>query len=148
LQMNPVWAFIYTRKTKVLKRFFWNLMTSSKYLTFNILCEYWVSSVLCLFTLKNRFTRFWGVFFLLKPPHTTSIVSCNNIKTLVNVYFLINFNTKVPINNSVFTQTYSEVVRSCSFLCIFTRACSYYLITKFLLFFLVFHAAFVLCTCT
>jgi hypothetical protein len=22
LQMNPVWAFIYTRKTKVLKRFF------------------------------------------------------------------------------------------------------------------------------
>jgi hypothetical protein len=36
---------IYTHKTK--RDFVWNLITSSKYLTFNILCEYWVAC--CVF---------------------------------------------------------------------------------------------------
>jgi hypothetical protein len=67
MQLNHVLAFTHEKQ----REFVWNLITSSKYLTFNILREYWVAccvffTVVSIFERifkKNRFTRFFRVGF-------------------------------------------------------------------------------------
>jgi hypothetical protein len=59
------WITFWHLHTKNWREFVWNLITSSKYLTFNILREYWVAC--CVFFYRSFDFR---TYFLKNPVHS------------------------------------------------------------------------------